>query len=111
MGLPIKSGTGGHFTLLPNPRMARRGVPRERRAERFCRNPQNHEDDGARGNQLQKNVAPAEELTEAAWLPLLREKPAGDGWRDDAEQASDRTEPVMTLPFERIRSSSPFCCP
>lgn len=50
MGLPTNSGTGGHFTLLPNPHMAQRGVPQERWAERRLLQSSNHEDDGAQGN-------------------------------------------------------------
>jgi hypothetical protein len=75
MGLPIQSGTGGQFTLLPNPRMVRRGVPQAFLAERRLPEPINLCDDSARDG--------------AGWSPLSGNEPAGDGWRDHAEQASD----------------------
>jgi hypothetical protein len=88
MGLPIKSGTGGQFTLLPNPGMDRRGVPQESLAERRLPKPSELEDDGARGDQLQRDMATANKSDEAAWSPPMGKDAGEDGWRDDAEQAS-----------------------
>jgi hypothetical protein len=81
MGLPIQSGTGGQFTLLSNPRMARRGVPQEHLAEPSLSRTSASEADRARGDHPQEEMA--------AWTPPIGEEPGGDGWTDDAiEQAS-----------------------
>jgi hypothetical protein len=88
MGLPIQSGTGGQFTLLPNPRMDRRGVPQEHLAERRLPEPLNPDDDSARGDQLQRDMATANKSDEAACSPPMGEEAGEDGWRDGAELAS-----------------------
>ncbi|GAQ80511.1 putative DNA-directed RNA polymerase large subunit [Klebsormidium nitens] len=105
LGLPVASGTGGGFALLPNPRAARAAVPQERIAQARAA-----QERAATSGQEKQQMGDQEQVGDGIWSPG-KAMPWRDGRKTGAAEHANRDGPETATgwgaPAESDRNKDP----